>query len=398
MNVFRAGLTASVLLCGIVACGSKGGGEGPSGEKTATDKAALNDKGDKKGLRIGLVTDVGGRGDQSFNDGALRGVEMWAAGKKYTAGGYQALPEADLKASVPQSLKEANIATLGVTPVVLTSKAQEDYEPNLGLLVSEKVDLAVGVGFMIENALEAAAKKHPNTRFLLIDSPLLDAQNKPYTLPNVQTVVFREHEGSFLAGALAGLALKGGKAGFVGGMEIPLIKKFEAGYVAGLKTVNPAAAAAAKRVYTGSFDNSSAGKRVALDLYNQGVDVVFHAAGADGLGVIQAAKEQNKLAIGVDSDQSHLAPQNVLTSMVKQVDFAIYDSVRSLSAGNFKSGDKAFGLKEGGVGIAPVRIDFPNKEAALAKVEKLRKAVIDGTIKVPATLEELATFTPPPVE
>jgi basic membrane protein A and related proteins len=376
------------LLCAVAACG-KGGGEKP-----ASDRAAVSG-----GLRIGLVTDVGGRGDQSFNDGALRGVEMWAAGKKYTAGGYQPLAEADLKASVPLALKDANIGPLNITPVVLTSKAQEDYEPNLGLLVSEKVDLAVGVGFMIENALEASAKKHPTTRFLLIDSPLLDAQNKPYTLPNVRTVVFREHEGSFLAGALAGLTLKeGGKAGFVGGMEIPLIKKFEAGYVAGLKTVNAQAAAAAKRVYTGSFDNSSAGKRVALDLYHQGVQVVFHAAGADGLGVIQAAKEQNKFAIGVDSDQAHLAPQNVLTSMVKQVDLAIYDTVKALSAGQFESGDRALGLKEGGVGLSPVRVDFPGKDAALAKVEKLRKAVIDGSIKVPATLEELATFTPPALE
>jgi basic membrane protein A and related proteins len=395
MKVFSARVAALALLCGVVACGNgKGGGDKPAGE-AAGDKPADKAAG---GLRIGLVTDVGGRGDQSFNDGALRGVEMWAAGKKYTAGGYKPLSDDELKASVPASLKDVGVKPMNVTPVVLASKAQEDYEPNLGLLVSEKVDLAVGVGFMVENALEAAAKKHPNTKFLLIDSPLLDAQNKPYTLPNVQTVIFREHEGSFLAGALAGLASKAGKVGFVGGMEIPLIKKFEAGYVAGLKTVNPQAAAAAKRVYTGSFDNSSAGKRVALDLYNQGVDVVFHAAGADGLGVIQAAKEQNKFAIGVDSDQAHLAPQNVLTSMVKQVDFAIYDTVRSLEAKKFEAGDRVLGLKEGGVGISPVRVDFPNKEAALAKVEKLRKAVIDGRIKVPATLEELTNFSPPAID
>lgn len=323
---------------------------------------------------------------------------MWAAGKKYTAGGYQPLPEAELKASIPVSLQNSGIAPLGVTPVVLTSKAQEDYEPNLGLLVTEKVGLAVGVGFMIENALEAAAKKHTGTRFLLIDSPLLDAQNKPYTLPNVQTVVFREHEGSFLAGALAGLASSSGKVGFVGGMELPIIKKFEAGFIAGLKTVNAQAADQAKRVYTGSFDNSSAGKRAGLDLYNQGVDIVFHAAGADGLGVIQAAKEQNKLAIGVDSDQAHLAPQNVLTSMVKQVDYAIYTAVKSVADNTFKAGDRVLGLKENGVGLAPVKVDFPNKQAALDKVEKLRTAIVEGKIKVPATLEELQSFTPPPIE
>jgi len=181
-------------------------------------------------------------------------------------------------------------------------------------------------------------------------------------------------------------------------MEIPLIKKFEAGYVAGIKAVNPQAAEQAKRVYTGSFDNSSAGKRAGLDLYGQGIDIIFAAAGADGLGVIQAAKEQNKLAIGVDSDQSHLAPQNVLTSMVKHVDYAIYTSSKSVAEKKFKPGDSVLGLKEGGVGLAPVTVDFPNKEAALAKIEKLRKAVIDGKIKVPATLEELQSFTPPAIE
>ena len=378
-------VVAATALQGSAGC--KGDAEKPAGGAAPAG-----------GVKIGLITDVGGRGDQSFNDGALRGLEMWAAGKKYTAGGYQPLPEAELKATLPEALKQAGIAPLPITPVVLTSKAQEDYEPNLGLLVSEKVDLAIGVGFMIENALEASAKKHPDTRFLLIDSPLLDAQSKPYTLPNVQTVIFREHEGSFLAGALAALASKTGKVGFVGGMQIPLIKKFEAGFIAGVKTINAQSADGAKRVYTGSFDNSSAGKRAALDLYNQDVDIVFHAAGADGLGVIQAAKEQNKLAIGVDSDQAHLAPQNVLTSMVKQVDYAIYNAVKAVVEKKFQAGDTSLGLKEGGVGLSPVTVDFPDKQAALAKVEKLRKAVSDGKIKVPATLEELQSFTPTPIE
>jgi basic membrane protein A len=383
MHKLALGFAAAATIAGLAGC--KGSSDKPAGEAAG-------------GVKIGLITDVGGRGDQSFNDGALRGLEMWAAGKKYTAGGYQPLPDAELATTIPASLKEAGIKPLSVSPVVLTSKAQEDYEPNLDLLVGEKVDLAIGVGFMIENAVEAAAKKHPQTRFLLVDSPLLDAQNKPFTLPNVQTVVFQEHEGSFLVGALAGLASKSGKVGFVGGMGMPLIKKFEAGFVAGIKAVNPTAAEATKRVYTGNFDDSASGKRAALDLYNQGVDIVYHAAGAGGLGVIQAAKEQGKLAIGVDSDQAHLAPQNVLTSMTKHVDYAIYTSVKAIADKKFQPGDSALGLKEGGVGMAPVQIDFPNKQEALAKVEKLRKAVIDGKIKVPSTLEELGTFAPPPIE
>ncbi|UQA58813.1 BMP family lipoprotein [Polyangium aurulentum] len=383
MHKLALGLAAVATIAGLAGC--KGSSDKPAGDSAG-------------GVKIGLITDVGGRGDQSFNDGALRGLEMWAAGKKYTAGGYQPLPDAERVASIPATLKDVSITPLAVTPVVLTSKAQEDYEPNLDLLVGEKVDLAIGVGFMIENAVEAAAKKHPQTRFLLVDSPLLDPQNKPFTLPNVKTVVFQEHEGSFLVGALAGLASKSGKIGFVGGMGMPLIKKFEAGFVAGIKAVNPQAADATKRVYTGNFDDSASGKRAALDLYNQGIDVVYHAAGAGGLGVIQAAKEQNKLAIGVDSDQAHLAPANVLTSMTKHVDYAIYTTVKSVVDKKFQAGDSALGLKEGGVGMAPVTVDFPNKQEALAKVEKLRKAVIEGKIKVPSTLEELATFAPPPIE
>src|SRR5262249_52014304 len=150
--------------------------------------------------------------------------------------------------------------------------------------------------------------------------------------------------------------------------------------------------------YTGSFDNSSAGKRAGLDLYNQGIDIVYHAAGADGLGVIQAAKEQNKLVIGVDTDQSHLAPENVLTSMVKHVDYAVYTASKAVAEKKFQAGDTVLGLSNKGVGLAPVKIDFPGKDAALAKVEKLKAAVIAGKITVPATLDELKSFTPLPVE
>jgi basic membrane protein A len=347
------------------------------------------------GPRIGLVTDVGGRGDQSFNDSALRGLEAWAGGLKHTPSGYQPLPEPEWLATVPEPLR-GEVRPLGARPIVLQSKAQEDYEPNLGLLVSEGVDLAMGIGFMLENAVEAVAKKHPQTRFLLVDSPLLDASGKPYSLPNVMTVIFRENEGSFLAGALAALASKSGKVGFVGGMEIPLIKKFEAGFFAGARTIWPDGGDRIRRVYTGSFDNSSAGKRAALELYRQGVDVVFHAAGGDGLGVIQAAREQGKLAIGVDSDQHHLAPENVLTSMVKRVDYVVYLAAKAVAEKSFQGGDRALGLAANGVALAPVRLDFPGKTEALARVEGLRKAVVEGRIAVPATLEELSAFRPPP--
>lgn len=348
------------------------------------------------GIRIGLVTDVGGRGDHSFNDAALRGLETWAAAKRYTTSGYQPLDAAAREATVPAELRDQVTAAMDVVPVVLQAKQQEDYQPNLELLIEDGVKLAIGVGFMLENAVESAARKYPDARFLLIDSPILDAKGTPGTLPNVRTVTFREHEGSFLAGALAGLVSKSGVVGFVGGMQIPLIRRFEAGFRAGLRVTNPEAEKKVLVTYTGSFDKVDQGKQVAQAMLRQSADVLFHAAGGDGLGVIAAAKEAGAWAIGCDSDQHHVAPETVLTSMVKSVDLAVYLAIKDVADGKFTSGHSELGLKEGGVGIAPVRTSkLEEKEAVLAQVDRLRQLVVDGTLTVPSTLEELKTWEPP---
>ncbi len=352
-------------------------------------------------LQVGVVTDVGGRGDQSFNDSALRGLELWAAGKKYQGSGYVAASAEEVKRSLAGELltHQPAIAPLGITPLVLQSKAQEDYEPNLQLLADQGAKLVIGTGFMLENAIETIARRNPGTSFLLIDSPVLDAGGTPISLPNVRTVIFREEEGSFLVGALAGLVSKSGTIGFVGGMEIPLIKKFEVGFRAGVQTTRRGASLLS--AYTGTFDNVAHGKQVAQDLIAKGADVVFHAAGSDGLGVIQAVKEaraagKQVFAIGVDSDQSHVAPEAVLTSMVKRVDLAVYKAVRDLVENRFNAGDVTLGLKEGGVTYADVHIDFEGKQEALAKVEALRRDVVEGRLHVPATQDQLAQFKAAP--
>lgn len=333
------------------------------------------------GLTVGLVTDVGGRGDQSFNDSALRGLEAWAAGVEQVNGRY--VPVRD--AQVPPELSGL-VKPLGVRPLVVQSRAQEDYQPNLQLLVDMAADLTIGTGFMLENAVETTARQNPGVKFLLIDSPLLDAKGNVRHLPNVRTVVFKEEEGSYLAGALAGLVAKK-KVGFVGGMEIPLIKKFEAGFRAGVRETNPQAQLLVQ--YTGSFDNVSHGKQATQDLLAKGCEVVFHAAGSDGNGVIQAVKEARAagaqvFVIGVDSDQSHLAPDAVLTSMVKRVDYAVWLAARDLTTGQFSAGDTVLGLKEGGVALAPVRVEFAGKADALAQVEALRARIIAGEVVVPS--------------
>jgi basic membrane protein A len=345
------------------------------------------------GSKVVLITDVGGRGDQSFNDSALRGLETWSAGVKFQpTGGYAALTDDDFKKSIPADLAKESLTHLGVTPVVVQAKSQEDYEPDLQMAVSEQAALAIGVGFMFENSLETVAKHNPEAKFLLVDSPLLDASNNPYVLPNVSTVTFREQESSFLAGEVAASISAAHKVCFIGGMELPLIKKFESGFKAGIKKVNPATVVLTS--YTGTFDNVNAGKQAAQSLIGQGCDVLYHAAGADGVGAVAAAKDAHAAGkpmyvIGCDADQSHLAPDAVVTSTIKHVDLAVYRAIQRVKAGTFKGGDEQWGLKEGGVGITPLRLNLPNAEAIQKLVDESARAIAAGELKVPATLEEL---------
>jgi basic membrane protein A len=383
-------LALAALLC---AC-SKKEEPPPAATPGATAPQPAN-----KPIPVGLVIDVGGRGDHSFNDAALRGLELYAAGKRYEGGKYVDATPDEVRKSLPPHLAPvaSSIQPLSVKPMVLQSKAQEDYTPNLQLLVDQGAQLTVGNGYMLANAVRSAAQENPKAQFLLIDSQVLDAQGKVLRLPNVRTVLFKEQEGSFLVGALAGLVTKTNKVGFVGGIEVPLIQRFEVGYRAGVKTTNPQAAQSLTAVYTGSFNNMAAGKQVAQDLISKGADILFHAAGADGIGVIQAVQEaraagKSVYAIGVDSDQSHVAPDAILTSMMKHTDLAIYQAAKDLVDGKFSAGEQVLGLKENGVGMAEVRLDFPGKAEALQKVEALRQRIVSGQLQVPAVPADLVTF------
>jgi basic membrane protein A and related proteins len=345
---------------------------------------------------VGLVLGLGGRGDQAFNDSALRGLELWAAGVKYEKAGYLPASNSERQASWGPDLapRASELGPLGITPVVLQSRVAEDYEPNLQLLAEQQVSLAMGVGFMLENAVEAVARRNPSLPFLLVDSPLLDAQGQLITLPNVRTVVFREEEGCFLAGALAGLVTKTGKVGMVGGMKVPLVERYEAGFREGFAATNPRATMLVN--YTGSFTDFALGKQVGQDLVLKDVDVVFAAAGVSGLGAIQAVKEareagRNVFVIGVDSDPSHLAPQAVLSAVEKRVDLVVYEAIREQLQGRLKGGNVSLGLKEGGMGLSPVRLDFPGKAEALRTLEELRARIISGELKVPTRVSTAGT-------
>src|SRR5690349_8928371 len=308
---------------------------------------------------VGVVFDLGGRGDKSFNDGAYLGAE--------------------------RAEKE-----LGVRVRFIEPGEGSDRESGLRLLAAEGMDLVIGVGFIFTDDLTQLAKEYPNTNFAGVDySVATDAAGKVIPPPpNLAALKFREEQGSFLVGALAALVGKSKKVGFVGGMDFPLIQKFEMGYKAGVKAVCPDCEVISQ--YAGvtpeAFRNPGRGKELALSQYQQGVNVIFHASGSTGLGVFEAARQTGKLAIGVDADQYAEAPGFVLTSMVKGVDNAVYDAIKRVKEGRFTGGIYQYGLAEGGVGYV---YDANNEKLIPADVrtrlESLRQDIIAGKITVPDT-------------
>lgn len=321
----------------------------------------------RAGIRVGMVTDVGGIDDLSFNMMAWRGLQ--------------------------QAERE-----LGIVPTLIESRQVADYGPNLRRLAERGCRLIFAVGFALEPGVAQAAAAYPRTHFALIDAAGPRA-------PNVTGVLFREEEGSFLVGALAGGMTRTGLLGFVGGMEIPLIRKFEAGYRAGVKTVRPQARVIAK--YTNNWEQVDRGKELALTLFEQGADIVYHASGRCGLGVIEAAKQKGPgfWAIGVDADQDYLGtadprapkpPSRVLTSMMKRVDRAVLVLCREAVAGQLRPGVRSFGVREDGVGLSPMTYTRSEVPAELLdRVERLRQAVAAGRVRPPRSLEELERWRPP---
>lgn len=343
-------IALSVLLL-LAGCGADKSAPSNGAASGVTDHGPTKDT--SKKLVVGVVFDSGGRGDKSFNDSAYAGIT--------------------------RAEKE-----LGIESKTVDSKAQKDYETNLSAMADGGCDLIFAVGITQAKALESVSAKYPNVKFAIIDGGV--------DRPNVRSLVFSEEEGSFLAGYLAGLVSKTSKVGFVGGMEIPLIKKFEVGYEAGAKFANPKIEVLPAK-YTNNWDDSGAGRSAATVLYNSGADIVYHAAGRCGQGVIEAAKDMNHFAIGVDSDQDSLAPGHVLTSMVKHVDVSVYQTIKDTIDGKFSAGTKQYDLKDKGVGLTDFQFTKAViGEANIAKVEKVSDAIVSGKLKVPSKPEELAPF------
>src|SRR5258707_1610896 len=235
--------------------------------------------------------------------------------------------------------------------------------------------IIVGIGFSQGSGMEKVGKEFPNVKFAIVDAVV--------DLPNVQSIVFKEHEGSFLVGMAAAMASKTGKVGFVGGMDIPLIRRFALGYEEGAKYVNPKIEVFQNMTGTtpAAWNDPTRGGELARSQFDRGADVVFAAAGATGLGVLQAAADAKKLSIGVDSNQNHLHPGSVLTSMVKRVDVALYDAMKTARDGTWQPGLKVLGLADDAVAYA---VDDNNKALITpdmqAKVEAAKAHIIAGTL------------------
>ncbi len=305
------------------------------------------------GVRVGLVFDVGGKNDKSFNTAAWRGLERAHS-------------------------------ELGVDVTYIEPSEGNDRESALRSLAAKKVDLVIGVGFIFGPDLERLAAQFPEVNFAGIDySP---APGTP-VLPNLAALRFREQEGAFLVGAIAGLTTRTHIVGFVGGMKIPLIRKFEVGYRAGVLHVCPTCEV--KSAYAGTepkaFADAPLGQELGAAQYEQGADVIFTAAGKTGDGVFAAARQRHLRAIGVDSDQFDMAPCCIVTSMIKRVDVAVVDVVKDVIAHRFRGGVHELGLAEDGVGFIS---DERNRSLlpldVVQRVKKLGAEIIAGKIRVPS--------------
>ncbi|MFF4649522.1 BMP family protein [Streptomyces sp. NPDC001380] len=348
-------LSGSLGIATLAACGSTSDSSSTTSPSGSAGAGAAGG-----GVKVGMAYDIGGRGDQSFNDSAARGLDqakqqLGVATKELSAGANET------PADKTQRLKD--LAEAGYSPII-------------------------AIGFSYADAVKTVAKEHPNTKFAIVDS-VVDA-------PNVTSLVFTEEQSSYLAGVAAAAKSKTHKIGFIGGVNVPLINKFEAGFTAGVKATDPSATVTPQYLsqppdFKG-FTSPDLGKAAAQGMLDKGVDVVYAAAGSSGNGAIEAVAAKKAWAIGVDSDQykqDALAKSKdaILTSAIKNVDVAVFDFIKSVKDGSAKTGTVTFDLKSGGVGYSKTNTAALDA-ATVAKIEKAKQDIIDGKVTPPTTVKQ----------
>ena len=339
------GLALTALV--VTACGS----DDDAGTTSSAAPAATTSTPAAKKIKVGLVTDIGGLNDRSFNALANKGLE-------------------DSKSQ------------LGVDGRVLTSKSNSDYVPNLSTLAQQKYDLIIGVGFLMADAVGTVAKKFPDTKFAIIDNTGVGLKGKP---TNVRGLLFKENEAGYLAGYLAGTYAKANDIdtiSSVGGQKIPPVDGYIAGYQAGAKAADPGIKTL--NGYSQDFVDQAKCKELALDQIDRGSGVVFQVAGQCGLGALDAAKEKGKQGIGVDADQGYLGDY-ILTSAQKKIDVAVLDTIKTVQDDSFKPGeDQIFDLKSDGVGLGKVSSAGTEAEKS---IEEIKAKIVAGEIDIPTEVK-----------
>ena len=310
---------------------------------SSSNESATDDK-----ITVAMITDVAGVNDQSFNQSACEGLQ--------------------------KAEKE-----LGVEVKYLESKQDSDYATNIETLVDEEVDLILGVGMKLADAIKEGAELYPEQKFVLVDEEIKDAKN-------VKSILFNAQESAYLAGLVVGRMTKTNSVGFIGGMELPVIDTFKYGFMAGVKAANPDAEVQSQ--YANSFTDQAKGKAIANQMYSNGADIVFTCGGDVGTGAIEAAKDNGKFAIGVDRDQSDLAPEYVLTSAIKRVDVGVYETVNAYVDGLFEGGTTTvYGLEDNAVGIPDTTKNLVSQDILDYVAEQTEK-LKNGEIVAPKTEEE----------
>ena len=310
---------------------------------------ASNNNSDDGEYSIAMITDVAGVNDHSFNQSAWEGLE--------------------------KAKKE-----LGVNVKYLESKQDADYSTNVETLVDEEVDIIIGVGSKLAPTIEQAAKDYPNQKFVIVDETYKDIPS------NVESILFNAEQSAYLVGLIAGKMTKSNNVGFIGGMDLSVINTFKYGYMAGVKTANSKCEIQSQ--YANSFTDQAKGKAISNQMMSNGADIMFIAGGDVGTGAIEAIKEANKYAIGVDRDQSDLAPDNVLTSAIKRVDIGVYETVKSFIEGKFEGGsERTYGLEEGAVGIPDTTSKLVPQDI-LDYVDEETKKLESGEIVAPKNENE----------
>jgi basic membrane protein A len=298
-------------------------------------------------VKVGLVLDKGGKDDKSFNSAAYLGSQR---------------AQKDLKVEV----------------TTVEASDENSFEPFLRKFAQKDYDLIISIGVSQAEAVKKVAALFPQKHFAIVDGDV--------NSPNVRTMLFEEHEGSFLVGAIAAMKSKSGKLGFIGGMDIPMIRRFALGFESGAKQINPKVLVKSNfiGVTSDAWNNPPKAKELALSQYDSGADVIFAAAGASNTGLFDAAEERKKFAIGVDSNQNWIKPGFILTSMLKRVDLAVYNACKDASEGKFNPGVVRFGLKNEGVDFA---LDQYNEKlltpADVVKIKALKAQLVAGKISVP---------------